>query len=186
MLQLESERQSSKSCECELLGADLAATAGLPHSTTATGMEHQHWREFSRIVDVFRRVGRAGGKASLTTSTEGGQLKASLEIQMNLSTDAHSGQANATTLYSAAPCQDGAARRRRPRRRRGPAAAMRSRARLAAHQATLAAAAAGGDTSMSPPCQTIATRCQAAGKNTFPPPPTSPTNPSTPTTTGTH
>ena len=138
-----------------------------PHSTTATGMKLHHWREFSRIVEIFRRVGTAGGKASLTTSTEGGHWKASLDIQMNLPTAAYPGQANATTPYSAAPGQDGAARRRRPRRRRGPASAMRSKARLAAHQATLAAAR--GDTSMSPPCQALATRCQAAG--TTPPPP---------------
>ena len=145
-----------------------------PHSTTATGMKLHHWREFSRIVEIFRRVGRAGGKASLTTSTEGGHWKASLDIQMNLPTAAYPGQANATTPYSAAPGQDGAAACRRPRRRRGPASAMRSKARAAAYQATLVAAR-GGTGSMSPPCQADPTNatsnlfcCQAAlqiGKN---------------------
>ena len=153
-----------------------------PHSTTVTGMKDYHWRELSRIVDVFRRVGRAGGKASLTTSTEGGHWKASLDIQMNLPTAAHPGQASAPTPYSAAPGQDGAAARRRPRRRRGPASAMRSKARAAAHQATLVAPT-GGTGSVPPPCQAQAACLQAAGTEeatavlTPPPPPPLPPPP---------
>ena len=80
---MQSEWLSSKSCESELLGAELAATTGLPHSTTTTGMlDRNCWRESSCLVDVFRRVGKMGGKASLTTSTENG-LWASLDIQTN-------------------------------------------------------------------------------------------------------
>ena len=120
---------------------------------------HHYWKELSRLVDAFRRVGKLGGKASLTTSTENGLWKASLEIQTNPSSAAQPGPASTPTPPSAAPNQDGAAGRRRPRRRRGPASALRSQARARAHQATLAARRQGT-------CQTPATRVQAA-----PPPP---------------
>ena len=125
-------------------------------------LDHNCWRELSCLVDVFRRVGKMGGKASLTTSTEDGHWRASLDIQTNLPTAAHPGQASAPTPYSAAPGQDGAAARRRPRRRRGPASAMRSKARAAAHQATLVAPT-GGTGSVPPPCQAQAACLQAAG-----------------------
>ena len=105
------------------------------------------------------RVGKMGGKATLTSSTENGLWRASLDIQTNPSPAAHPGLASTPTPHSAAPNQDGAAGRRRPRRRRGPASALRLQACARAHQATLAARRQGT-------CQTPATRVQAA-----PPPP---------------
>merc|ERR1712016_302262 len=128
-------------------------------------LDYHYWKELSRLVDAFRRVGKLGGKASLTTSTENGLWKASLEIQTNPSSAAQLGPASTPTPPSAAPNQDGAAGRRRPRRRRGPASALRSQARARAHQATLAARRQGT-------CQTPATRVQAAP----PPPPPPPSN----------
>ena len=99
---------------------------------------------------------------------------------MNLPTAAHPGQASTPTPYSAAPGQNGAAVRRCPRRRRGPASALRSQARARAYQATLAARR-GGTVLMPPPCQTPATRVQAAGTATatalVPPPPPPPPQP---------
>ena len=140
-------------CDCELLFAEWAATTG---STSPSMLDHHHyWKELSRLVDAFRRAGKLGGKASLTTSTENGLWKASLEIQTNPSSAAQPGPASTPTPPSAAPNQDGAAGRRRPRRRRGPASALRSQARARAHQATLAARRQGT-------CQTPATRVQAA------------------------
>ena len=129
-------------------------------------LDHHYWKELSRLVDAFRRVGKLGGKASLTTSTENGLWKASLEIQTNPSSAAQLGPASTPTPPSAAPNQDGAAGRRRPRRRRGPASALRSQARARAHQATLAARRQGT-------CQTPATRVQAAPPPPPPPPPPS-------------
>merc|ERR1712016_282720 len=133
-------------------------------------LDYHYWKELSRLVDAFRRVGKLGGKASLTTSTENGLWKASLEIQTNPSSAAQLGPASNPTPPSAAPNQDGAAGRRRPRRHRGPASALRSQARARAHQATLAARRQGT-------CQTPATRVQAAPLPPPSPPPPSPPPP---------
>ena len=116
---------------------------------------HHYSIEYSRLVDVFRRVGKLGGKASLTASTEDGLWRASLEIQTHPVSVAQPGPARHPTAQPAAPHQEDAAGRRRSRRRRGPASALRSRARARAHQATLAARRQGT-------CQTPATRVQAA------------------------
>ena len=124
--------------------------------------QHHYWIEYSRLVDVFRRVGKLGGKASLTASTEGGLWKASLEIQTSPVSAAQPGPAAPSTAQPAAPGQEDAAGRRRSRRRRGPASAIRSRARARAHQATLAARRLGT-------CQTPATRVQAAPPTTTTP-----------------
>merc|ERR1712016_386493 len=132
-------------------------------------LDYHYWKELSRLVDAFRRVGKLGGKASLTTSTENGLWKASLEIQTNPSSAAQLGPASTPTPPSAAPNQAGAAGRRRPRRRRGPASALRSQARARAHQATLAARRQGT-------CQTPATRVQAAPPPPPPPPLPPPSN----------
>ena len=112
--------------------------------------QHHYWKELSRLVDAFRRVGKLGGKASLTTSTENGLWKASLEIQTNPVSAAQPGPASPPTAQPAAPNQEDAAGRRRSRRRRGPASALRSQARARAHQATLKARRQGT-------CQTPAT-----------------------------
>ena len=83
------------------------------HSSTSSSMldPHHYGKELSRLVDAFRRVGKLGGKASLTTSTENGLWKASLEIQTNPSSAAQLGPASTPTPPSAAPNQDGAAGR---------------------------------------------------------------------------
>ena len=66
-------------------------------------LDHHYWKELSRLVDAFRRVGKLGGKASLTTSTENGLWRASLDIQTNPSTAVQPGHASTPTPYSAAP-----------------------------------------------------------------------------------
>ena len=65
-----------------LLFAEWAATTG-PTSPSMLD-QHHYWIEFSRLVDAFRRVGKLGGKASLTASTEDGLRRAGLEIQTRL------------------------------------------------------------------------------------------------------
>ena len=45
-------------------------------------MLHTNHGELFRIFDTFCRVWKAGGQATLTTSTEGGLLKANLDIQL--------------------------------------------------------------------------------------------------------
>ena len=137
-----------------------------PLGSTSPSMldQHHYWIEYSRLVDAFRRVGKLGGKASLTASTEDGLWRASLEIQTRPASAAQPGPVSPPTAQPAAPHQEDAAGRRRSRRRRGPASALRSRARARAHQATLAARRQGT-------CQTPATRVQAAPPPPPPPPP---------------
>ena len=111
-------------------------------------MLHTNHGELCRIFDTFCRVWRAGGQATLTTSTEGGLLKANMDIQLDTSTAACPGApplrqtASASTFSSPTPGHPGAGQRRRRRRHRGPAAKARSKARAAAHQASMAAAKA--------------------------------------------
>jgi len=130
--------------------------------------QHHYWIEYSRLVDVFRRVGKLGGTASLTASTKDGLWRASLEIQTRPAPAAQPGPVSPPTAQPAAPHHEDAAGRRRGRRRRGPASALRSRARARAHQATLAARRQGSS-------QTLATRVPAA-----PPPPPLPPPPPPP------
>ena len=130
--------------------------------------QHHFWIEYSRLVDVFRRVGKLGGTASLTASTNDGLWRASLEIQTRPAPAAQPGPVCPPTAQPAAPHHEEAAGRRRGRRRRGPASALRSRARARAHQATLAARRQGSS-------QTLATRVPAA-----PPPPPLPPPPPPP------
>ena len=120
-------------------------------------MLHTNHGELCRIFDTFCRVWRAGGQATLTTSTEGGLLKANMDIQLGPSTAACPGApplrqtASASTFSSPAPGHPGAGQRRRRRRHRGPAAKARSKARAAAHQASLAAAEASSASVPAPP-----------------------------------
>ena len=118
-------------------------------------MIHTNHGELFRIFDTFCRVWRAGGQATLTTSTEGGLLKANLDIQLGPPTAACPGappphlqrQTAWTSSSSSTPAPGhsgaGSRRHRRRRRHRGPAAKARSNARAAAHQASLVAAKAG-------------------------------------------
>ena len=114
-------------------------------------MLHTNHGELLRIFDTFCRVWRAGGQATLTTSTEGGLLKANMDIQLGPPTAACPGapplhlqrQTAWTSTSSSVPApghpEAGNRRHRRRRRHRGPAAKARSNARAAAHQASLAA-----------------------------------------------
>ena len=97
--------------------------SGQPLGSTSPSMldQHHYWIEYSRLVDAFRRVGKLGGKASLTASTEDGLWRASLEIQTRPVSAAQPGPASPPTAQPAAPHQEDAAGRRRSRRRRGPA-----------------------------------------------------------------
>ena len=84
-------------------------------------------------MNTYCRIWEAGGQATLTTSTEGGELKAKLEIQLGSPAAPRPGAPSATSGHPAAahrPCH------------RGPAAKARSRARAAAYQAKKAVAAA--------------------------------------------
>jgi hypothetical protein len=45
-------------------------------------MIHTNHGELLRIFDTYCRVWKAGGQDTLTTSTEGGLLKANLDIQL--------------------------------------------------------------------------------------------------------
>ena len=96
----------------------------------------------------------AGGQATLTTSTEGGELKAKLELQLGSPAAPRPGAPLTTSGLPAAshrPCH------------RGPAAKARSRARAAAYQAKKAAAAA-----------TVSSTATAAPVPQPPPPPPPP------------
>ena len=123
-------------------------------------MLHTNHGELFRIFDTFCRVWGAGGQATLTTSTQGGLVKANLDVQLGPPTAAspgapplHQQRQNAwtSTFSSSAPGHPGAAKRRRRRRHRGPAAIARSKARAAAHQASLAAAKSGTAPVLIPP-----------------------------------
>ena len=110
---------------------------------------HTNDGELFLIYHTFCRVWKAGGQATLTTSTEGGLLKANLDIQLGPPTAACPGappphlqrQTAWTSPSSSTPVPGhpgaGSRRHRRRRRHRGPAAKARSNARAAAHQASL-------------------------------------------------
>ena len=111
-------------------------------------MLHTNRGELQLLFDTFCRVWGAGGQATLTTTTQGGELKANLEIQVGSPSSLRPGAPpTSSTAFSSSqrliPGHPGAVahhRRRRRPRHRGPAAKARSRARAAAHQASLAAA----------------------------------------------
>ena len=95
-------------------------------------MLHTNRGELQLLLNTFCRIWEAGGQANLTTSTDGGKLKAKLEIQLGSPAAPRSGAPSTTSGLPAAshqPCH------------RGPAAKAQSRARAAAHQAKKAAAA---------------------------------------------
>ena len=98
-------------------------------------MLHTNRGELQLLFDTFCRVWGAGGQATLTTTTQGGELKANLEIQVGSPSSPRPGAPPTSQRHPGAVAH----RRRRPRHR-GPAAKARSRARAAAHQASLAAA----------------------------------------------
>ena len=151
-------------------------------------MLHTNRGELQLLFDTFCRVWGAGGQAKLTTTTQGGELKANLEIQVGSPSSPRPGAPPTSQRHpeAVAHCQ----RRRRPRHR-GPAAKARSRARAAAHQASLAAAssitapvsmscasaASGGALPLSPPaCPLISFEAPSAPAPgvTLPPPSAAP------------
>ena len=95
-------------------------------------MLHTNRGELQLLMNTFCRIWEASGQATLTTSTEGGELKAKLEIQLGSPAAPRTGAPSTTSGHPAVshrPCH------------RGPAAKARSRARAAAYQAKKAAAA---------------------------------------------
>ena len=95
-------------------------------------MLHTNRGELQLLMNTYCRIWEAGGQATLTTSTEGGELKAKLEIQLGSPAAPRPGAPSTTSGRPAAshrPCH------------RGPAAKARSRARAAAYQAKKATAA---------------------------------------------
>ena len=124
-------------------------------------MIHTNHGELLRIFDTYCRVWKAGGQATLTTSTEGGLLKANLDIQLGRPSAACPGAPpphlvrptawSSSPSSTSAPGHSGARSclQRRRRRHRGPAAKARSNARAAAYQVSLAAGKVG---TASAPC----------------------------------
>ena len=118
-------------------------------------MLHTNRGELQLLMNTFCRIWEAGGQATLTTSTEGGELKAKLELQLGSPAAPRPGAPLTTSGLPAAshrPCH------------RGPAAKARSRARAAAYQAKKAAAAAA----------TVSSTATAAPVPQPPPPPPPP------------
>ena len=106
-------------------------------------MLHTNCGELALLFDTFCRIWRAGGQATLTTSTKDGQVQSNLELQLGLPAAARAGAPSPSQRLSSpssSPGHPGATRRRQPCHR-GPAAKEKSRARAALHQAAKAAAA---------------------------------------------
>ena len=105
-------------------------------------MLHTNYGELALLFDTFGRIWRAGGQATLTTSTKDGQVQANLELQLGLPAAARAGAPSPSQRLSSPSSSPGhpGATRRQPCHR-GPAAKAKSRARAALHQAAKAAAA---------------------------------------------
>ena len=105
-------------------------------------MLHTNCGELALLFDTYCRVWRAGGQASLTTSTKDGLVEANLKLQLGPPAAARAGApppSQRLSSPSSSPGNPGAARRQPCHR--GPAAKAKSRARAAMHQAAKAAAA---------------------------------------------
>ena len=111
-------------------------------------MLHTNCGELALLFDTYCRVWRAGGQASLTTSTKDGLLEANLKLQLGDPAAARAGAPPPQQRLSSPSLSPGNPRatRRRPCHR-GPAAKAKSRARAALHQAANAAAALASVTS---------------------------------------
>ena len=118
-------------------------------------MLHTNCGELALLFDTFCRIWRAGGQATLTTSTKDGQVQANLELQLGLPAAARAGAPSPQQRLSSpssAPGHPGATRRQPCHR--GPAAKAKSRARAALHQAAKAAALS--DSEGAPPSSPVA------------------------------
>ena len=157
-------------------------------------IQKQTW-ETSLLLEVFHKIEKAGGQATLSVATAGGKTKIKLDI----------GTTAAPPMVSPSPSSPTGRRHRR----RGPRARARRNQRAAAHQAALAEAATSvplEDPPPRPPLQLLPSPPAASGRRkvisvekldvpTFSsvnldgsssPPPSSPTSsPSTPTPTPT-
>ena len=105
-------------------------------------MLHTNCGELALLFDTYCRIWRAGGQASLTTSTKDGLVEANLKLQLGPPAAARAGApppSQRLSSPSSSPGNPGAARRQPCHR--GPAAKAKSRARAALHQAAKAAAA---------------------------------------------
>ena len=103
-------------------------------------MLHTNHGELALIFDTFCRVWGAGGQATLTTRTEGGKLRANLELQ--LGSPAASRPQPLHPQQQRSKFASGHPEAAQHRHHRGQAAQAKSRARAAAHQAALAASSA--------------------------------------------
>ena len=103
-------------------------------------MLHTNHGELALIFDTFCRVWGAGGQATLTTRTEGGKLRANLELQ--LGSPATSRPQPLHPQQQRSKFASGHPEAAQHRHHRGQAAQAKSRARAAAHQAALAASSA--------------------------------------------
>ena len=103
-------------------------------------MLHTNHGELALLFDTFSRVWGAGGQATLTTRTEGGKLRANLELQ--LGSPAASRPQPLHPQQQRSKFASGHPEAAQHRHHRGQAAQAKSRARAAAHQAALAASSA--------------------------------------------
>ena len=108
-------------------------------------MLHTNCGELALLFDTFCRIWRAGGQATLTTSTKDGQVQANLELQLGLPAAARAGappHEQRLSSPSSVPGHPGASRCKPCHR--GPSAKAKSRARAALHQAAKKASASEG------------------------------------------
>ena len=94
--------------------------------------------ELTLLLEVFHKIEKAGGQATLSVSTAGGKTKVKLEI-------AAPPTVSTSTSTSSTPV--------RRHRRRGARARARRNQRAAAHQASLAEAAT--SVPLGPPCRPL-------------------------------
>ena len=94
--------------------------------------------ELTLLLEVFHKIEKAGGQASLSVTTVGGNTKMKLEI--------------ATTPVPPTESSSTSSPTGRRHRRRGPRARARRNQRAAAHQAALAEAATSAPLEDPPPC----------------------------------
>ena len=105
-------------------------------------MLHTNCGELALLFDTYCRVWRAGGQASLTTSTKDGLVEANLKIQLGHPAAARAGAPPPQhRVFSSSPSPGHPGATHRQPCHRGPAAKAKSRARAALHQAAKAVTA---------------------------------------------
>ena len=107
--------------------------------------------ELSLLLEIFNKIEKAGGQATLCVATGGGKTKVKLEI----------------TTTPAPPTWSTPTSSGRRQRRRGPRARARRNQRAAAHQAALAEAATSApleDPPSRPPLQLLSSLPAASGR----------------------